>query len=106
MVALAKPPPPPVHLRRWVRSFFRVPERVTSSQWCERHLELPPGKQESRAGAVRFDDRPYQREPLDAFDDPTVTDIVFAESSTAAEGWNTDVVRLEDRYGRSGTSAP
>ena len=35
-----------------------------------------------------------------------VTDITFAESSTAAPGWRDDVVRLEDKYGRVGTSAP
>jgi mannose-6-phosphate isomerase len=35
-----------------------------------------------------------------------VTDVVFVEVSTAAEGWREDVVRLSDRYGRSGTSAP
>jgi mannose-6-phosphate isomerase len=35
-----------------------------------------------------------------------VTDITFAEASTAAPGWREDVVRLEDRYGRAGTSAP
>ncbi len=35
-----------------------------------------------------------------------VTDIVFAEASTAPPGWREDVVRLRDDYGRSGTSAP
>jgi mannose-6-phosphate isomerase len=35
-----------------------------------------------------------------------VTDLVFAESSTAPAGWRDDVVRLEDSYGRAGTSAP
>jgi mannose-6-phosphate isomerase len=35
-----------------------------------------------------------------------VTDVTFAESSTALPGWRDDVVRLEDAYGRSGTSAP
>jgi len=33
-------------------------------------------------------------------------DLLLVEASTAAAGWATDVVRLEDRYGRSGTSAP
>jgi mannose-6-phosphate isomerase len=33
-------------------------------------------------------------------------DSVFVEASTAAPGWREDVVRLEDRYGRDGTSAP
>lgn len=35
-----------------------------------------------------------------------VTDIVFAEASTAAPGWREDVVRLQDAYGRVGTTAP
>jgi len=35
-----------------------------------------------------------------------VSDLTFAEASTASLGWREDVVRLEDRYGRSGTSAP
>jgi len=35
-----------------------------------------------------------------------VTDVTFVEASTAARGWREDVVRLADRYGRSGTSAP
>jgi mannose-6-phosphate isomerase-like protein (cupin superfamily) len=35
-----------------------------------------------------------------------ITDITFAEASTAAPGWREDVVRLADKYGRAGTSAP
>lgn len=35
-----------------------------------------------------------------------ITDLTFAETSTAEQGWREDVVRLEDRYGRSGTTAP
>lgn len=35
-----------------------------------------------------------------------ITDIAFVESSTADPGWREDVVRLEDRYGRGGTTAP
>jgi mannose-6-phosphate isomerase len=35
-----------------------------------------------------------------------ITDLTFAEASTADPGWREDVVRLEDAYGRSGTSAP
>jgi mannose-6-phosphate isomerase len=35
-----------------------------------------------------------------------VTDIIFAEASTAGLGWRSDVVRLQDDYGRTGTSAP
>ena len=35
-----------------------------------------------------------------------ITDLTFAEVSTAGPGWREDVVRLEDKYGRAGTSAP
>jgi gluconokinase len=35
-----------------------------------------------------------------------ISDLDFAEASTASPGWREDVVRLEDRYGRSGTTAP
>jgi mannose-6-phosphate isomerase-like protein (cupin superfamily) len=35
-----------------------------------------------------------------------ITDITFTEASTAGPGWREDVVRLEDKYGRAGTSAP
>lgn len=35
-----------------------------------------------------------------------VEDLVFAEVSTAHSGWRDDVIRLDDRYGRQGTSAP
>jgi mannose-6-phosphate isomerase len=35
-----------------------------------------------------------------------ITDLTFAEASTAAPGWREDVVRLDDKYGRTGTSAP
>ena len=33
-------------------------------------------------------------------------DSVVLETSTAGPGWRTDVVRLEDRYGRGGTTLP
>jgi mannose-6-phosphate isomerase len=35
-----------------------------------------------------------------------ITTLVFAEVSTAHPGWNTDIERLEDGFGRSGTVAP
>jgi len=35
-----------------------------------------------------------------------VEDSVFVEASTADPGWREDVVRIEDRYGRLGTTAP
>lgn len=35
-----------------------------------------------------------------------VEDSVLVEASSADAGWREDVVRLEDRYGRLGTTAP
>ena len=35
-----------------------------------------------------------------------IEDSVLVEASTASKGWREDVVRLEDRYGRLGTTAP
>ena len=35
-----------------------------------------------------------------------LSDLEFAEASTAHPGWREDVVRLQDRYGRTGTTAP
>ena len=35
-----------------------------------------------------------------------VEDSLLVEASTADPGWREDVVRLEDRYGRLGTTAP
>ncbi len=35
-----------------------------------------------------------------------ITDLTLAEVSTAQSGWREDVVRLEDKYGRVGTTAP
>lgn len=35
-----------------------------------------------------------------------VSDIAFVEASTAMPGWQQDIVRLEDKYGREGTSQP
>lgn len=35
-----------------------------------------------------------------------IEDSVLVEASTAGPGWRDDIVRLEDRYGRLGTTAP
>jgi mannose-6-phosphate isomerase-like protein (cupin superfamily) len=35
-----------------------------------------------------------------------IKDSVLVEASTADPGWREDIVRLEDRYGRLGTTAP
>lgn len=63
-------------LRRFVRSFFRPVERLTPSQLCEKYLKLPPA--EKKHGEISFATRPYLREPIDAFAEPGVTDVVFS----------------------------
>ena len=35
-----------------------------------------------------------------------VSDLVFAEASTAPAGWREDVIRLSDKYGRTGSTNP
>jgi mannose-6-phosphate isomerase len=58
-----------------------------------RRLELGPGRSfEVPAGLV------HRMTALE--------DAVVMEVSTADPGWREDVVRLEDRYGRGGTSVP
>lgn len=64
-------------LRTYVRSFFRREPRLSASEWCEHHIYLPVGKQETEPGPVRFDTRPYLREIVDSIADPACTDIVF-----------------------------
>jgi hypothetical protein len=63
-------------VRRLVRRALRPIERLTPSQWCEKYLQLPPGK-ENRAGPVRFHERPFLREIIDCADEPGVTDVVL-----------------------------
>lgn len=66
---------------------------------------------------VGWPDRDLERlelGPGESFDVPAgllhrmtaVDDAVLVETSTADAGWRDDVVRLEDRYGRGGTTAP
>jgi hypothetical protein len=56
---------------------FPPRERLKPSRWCEKYIRLPAGKQETEPGEVRFDKRPYLREPIDCAADPAVSDIVF-----------------------------
>lgn len=64
-------------LQRMVRRCFRPIERLSPSQQCEKYLSLPPGKNESKPGKVRFNERPFLREPIDAAAEPGVTDVVL-----------------------------
>lgn len=57
-----------------LRSVWRKPDRRKPSEWCS-SLWLPASKDETEPGRVRFDSRPYLREPLDQLENPSVTDI-------------------------------
>lgn len=90
-------------LRGYVRSFFRYEKRRTPSQWCEDELVLPQGKQETEPGKVSFKKRPYLREPIDAFADPTLTDIVFVGPTRIGK---TFFLRMAFAYSVAGDPAP
>jgi hypothetical protein len=92
-----------VRFRAFVRSFFRYEERLTPSQWVERHVRLPPGKQETEPGRVSFKTRPHLREPLDSFADPTLTDIVIVSYT---RGGKTFVLRMVFCWSVAGDPAP
>lgn len=55
---------------------LRPPDRLTVSQWCDRHRELHP-KYSAEPGRWHTSRVPYLREIMDAFADPSVGSIVF-----------------------------
>lgn len=62
----------PATLARAVRRsqrFLRPPQRLAPSEWAERNIYIPVGN--AVPGLIRFDNAPYQREPLDMTADPT-----------------------------------
>ena len=88
-----------------------------SLQYHERKEEticLISGEADIQYGAIDGDLTTSRFGPSDVIHLPpgvvhrvtAITDIIFAETSTAPHGWREDVVRLEDAYGRTGTSAP
>lgn len=64
-------------LRAHVRSYFRRSERLLPSEWLERNIKLPPGKNETKPGSVDWTHTPPLREPIDMLAAPGVTDITF-----------------------------
>src|SRR5437899_1925508 len=90
-------------LETFVRSFFRPHERLTPSQWVERHIQLPPGKQETKPGAVSFREQPYQREMLDDIADPTITDSVMVGPTRIGKTFG---LRCAFAYSVAGDPAP
>jgi phage terminase large subunit GpA-like protein len=55
-------------LAREVLAAFAPPPRLKPSEWAERSIYIPQGN--AIPGLIRFDNAPYQREPLDMTCDP------------------------------------
>ena len=50
------------------KQHLRPPPNLKPSQWAETHVKIPVGN--AVPGMIRFDNAPYQREPLDMLVDP------------------------------------
>ncbi|MGE4169134.1 MAG: phage terminase large subunit family protein [Candidatus Margulisiibacteriota bacterium] len=70
-----------------VREFFRPPENLKPSEWAERNIYIPVGN--ALPGLIRFDNAPYQREPLDMLANPECRKITLM---WAAQTGKTNVV--------------
>lgn len=60
-------------------SGFKAPEGLTVSEWADKYRYLPPSSAEP--GLWRTSRTPYLKEPMDAFTDPKVSQIVMVASS-------------------------
>lgn len=59
-------------------SFWRAAfERLSPSQWVEKHIKLPPGKTETKPGPIVFSQSPYLREIIDAAAMPGIHDVIM-----------------------------
>lgn len=83
--------------------FFRYEERLTPSQWVRRFIELPPGKNETKAGKIDWAYSPFLCEPLDQLAAPGVTDITFVGPTRIGK---TLLLRMGFAYGVAGDPAP
>ena len=65
-----------------LRSFeaFKPPERLTVSEWAVRHRRLSP-EGSAFTGRFRLEAAPYQREPMEAVNDPEVQSVVMMWAS-------------------------
>lgn len=59
---------------RQIAALWAPPPRLSVSEWADRNRKL---SRESSAQAGQWKTRPYQREPMDAFTDPSVHTIVM-----------------------------
>ena len=60
---------------RAAKEFLRPPPDLTPAEWAETNIKIPLGN--AIPGYIRFDNAPYQREPLDLFADPSVERITL-----------------------------
>ena len=59
---------------------FAPPDDLTVAQWADRHRRLSP-ENSAEAGPWRTSRTPYLEEPMNAFNDPKVTNIVMVAAS-------------------------
>ena len=57
------------------QAFFLPPPDLRPSEWAEQTIQIPTGN--AVPGPIRFDNAPYQREPLDMTADPDCTRITL-----------------------------
>lgn len=53
---------------RRAQGYLRPPPKLKPSEWAEANIRIPIGN--AVPGPLRFDNAPYQREPLDMLMDP------------------------------------
>ncbi len=76
-----------IKVKSEVREFFRPPEKLKPSEWAEQNIYIPVGN--AHPGLIRFDNAPYQREPLDMLANPECRKITLM---WAAQTGKTNVV--------------
>lgn len=61
----------------WTRAMvhLRPPEKLSPSEWAERHIRIPAGN--ALPGPIRFANVPYQRQPLDMVADPECRQVTL-----------------------------
>lgn len=60
--------------------YYKAPEKLTLDEWADKYRRLSP-ESSAEAGPWRTDRTPYLREPMRAFTDPKVKNIVMVASS-------------------------
>ena len=60
--------------------YFKPPEKLTLDEWADKYRRLSP-ESSAEAGTWRTDRTPYLREPMQAFTDPKVRNIVMVAAS-------------------------